>query len=133
MRKKTGLLLFVLVIAACRPGQSQNENSLPQITPNPLEQYSDCIPWTQARFYDGQRVCVFGRIIDVEYYFDEPSGRGVYTGYFSVNRENSLRIIQVGEDISNWLGQCVVVQGTLSDRDELREYDPNLPPSLVDA
>jgi len=95
--------------------------------------YADCIPWTMTYLYDGQRKCVIGKMIVVSYTFDTLSGSDVWTGYFSMNPETGFRVISVDRDISKWEGQCVVVYGTLFDRDLIREYADNPAPSMVDS
>ena len=95
--------------------------------------YADCIPWTMTGLYDGQRKCVLGMIIFVSHEYDPTSGADIWTGYFSMNSETGFRVISVDRDISKWEGQCVVVYGTLFDRDQIREYADNPAPSMVDS
>ncbi len=95
--------------------------------------YEDCIDWTMAHLYDGQRKCVIGRMILVSYEFDPTSGSDIWTGYFSMDEDRGFRIISVDHDISEWQNQCVIVYGTLFDRDLIREYVHDPAPSMVDS
>jgi len=92
-----------------------------------------CIHWTEAGRYDGQKKCVIGRIVKVDYQVDDLTGYGMWTAHFSLDPENDFTLISVGNNISDWDGQCVVAYGTLLDREEARKYDANPPPAMVDS
>jgi hypothetical protein len=95
--------------------------------------YKDCIYWTSAYLYDGQRKCVIGRILAVDHLYDELSGSTMWTAHFSLNPASDFTLISVGYDISNWQGQCVVAYGTLFDRSTIKEYVQNSQPSMLDS
>jgi curved DNA-binding protein CbpA len=95
--------------------------------------YKDCINWTSAYLYDGQRKCVIGRILAVDHQYDELSGSTMWTAHFSLNPASDFTLISVGNDISNWQGQCIVVYGTLFDRSTIKEYVQNAQPSMLDT
>jgi hypothetical protein len=98
-----------------------------------VDPYADCISWTMTGLYDGQRKCVLGEIILVTHEFDSISGSDVWTGYFGMNPETGFHVISVDRDISKWEGECVVVYGTLFEREKIREYVENPAPSMVDS
>lgn len=131
------LLLFYVYFSNSQQQNTQNNsadsssnysNSLP--TSNP---YTDCIPWTQAELYDGQHKCVYGIVINVSYEYDDLSGADVWTAHFSFDESRTFKLISVDRDISKWQGECVVVYGTLFDRDSIREYVDDPQPSMVDS
>lgn len=95
--------------------------------------YADCIDWTATQFYDGQTECVLGRILVVTYEFDEPSRADVWRAHFSLNPDTDFTLVSVDRDISQWQGQCVVVYGTLFERDRITEFAKNPQPSMIDS
>ncbi len=97
------------------------------------DRYADCISWLEAEDYDGQYVCVYGRIRYIESEYDEPSGQEVWYAHFGTNPKQDLTLISVGRNISKWEGECVVVYGDLFDRERLKEYVSDAEPSMVDS
>jgi len=93
--------------------------------------YSDCIDWRAAGLYDGETMCILGRILIVEEEFDDLSGSDVWTAHFSFDPRSDFSLISVDHDISRWQGQCVAVYGSLLDRDTIRDYVQDPQPSMI--
>lgn len=133
-----GVLLGAYYLTVIQPQLvgSPSPSSLPLFpsrTPTPWDPYKDCIHWTSAGLFDGERKCVLGRIMVVTEEFDELSGMDISTAHFSFNPDADFVLISVDRDISRWEGQCVAVYGTLFERDRVAEYAQNLQPSMIDS
>jgi hypothetical protein len=133
-----GILAY---LAATRSSPSISNTANPATTAGGLrpaqqvDPYASCISWTEAGQYDGERVCVLGRIMVVTYYFAIEAGQDVWTAHFSLDPENDLSLISVGDDISEWQGRCVAVYGRLFDRSLTAEYFPDgeSQPSMINS
>lgn len=138
-------LLIVLGLAGYLFVRSQWQTTTTSVTPNlgsgnlspanpaPQDPYADCLDWTETDLYDGETVCVVGRILVVTHEFDDLSGADIWTAHFSLNESNDFSLISVDRDISSWQGQCVMVYGELFDRDRIRDYASDPQPSMINS
>ena len=130
------LLLAQSRQGSVQPGARSSDTGESSLGSATLEQdpYRDCIDWRSTDLYDGQTKCVIGRILMVTHEFDNLSGADIWTGLFGFDKESDFRLVSVDKDISRWQDQCVVVYGTIFDRDLLRDYVEAVPaPSMVDS
>jgi hypothetical protein len=137
------VLAVVVYLVMTRSSQTPSASETPPIgissarmlQATQVDPYASCIPWTEAGQYDGERVCVIGRIMVVTYQFVIEAGQDMWSAHFNFDPDLDLTLISVGEDISEWEGQCVAVYGRLFDRSLIEEYiaDGDNQPSMINS
>jgi hypothetical protein len=112
-----GIVIVLLIQYLSSNNQDQSSSATSQQNDAAVDPYEECITWQETDYYDGETVCIIGKVIFVDNSFDELSGQTIWGARFSM-ADNTFHLVSVGHSLDQWQGKCVVIRGTLRDRSE---------------
>jgi len=105
-----GIVIVLLLLFLFSNNQTQSplifQERIP--TENP---YKDCITWQETEYHDGETVCIIGKVIFINYTYDELSGEKLWGARFSMEQD-SFHLVSVGSSLDEWQGKCVIIAQT---------------------